>query len=171
MSARTARAARAAWTAARLGDLAVGGVLGMLGLFIGIETLTTIPAGPAYAAVGPRVFPGLIAGGLCAVGLLIGARAWRGERPAADDERPHDWRAVGWIAAALAAQILLLDWLGWLPCAALVFTGVARAFGSRRWRRDALIGLALGAGTLALFNVGLGLELPLGRLIEGAVGH
>lgn len=159
-----------AWGPARVGDLAVGGILAALGLFIGVETILTIPAGPSYAAVGPRAFPGLIGAGLVGIGALLASRAVRQAGTAEDDSR-YDWSAVLWIVATLASQIVLLAWVGWVPAATLVFVGVARAFGSRKWWRDALLGASLAALTFVLFNFVLGLELPAGQLIEAVRGR
>lgn len=155
------------WNAERAGTAIFGAGLAALGMFIGIET-TSMPAGPAYAAVGPRAFPGMIGVGLVFVGLLHIRLALKGT--AGDSqEAAYDWSAMSWIAGTLAAQILLLRWVGWIPAATLVFMGVARGFGSRRPVRDALIGAVLAAGTFTLFNYALGLDLPVGLWLESVI--
>ncbi|HEX7890732.1 MAG TPA: tripartite tricarboxylate transporter TctB family protein [Ramlibacter sp.] len=157
-----------AWNAERLGTAVIGAGLASLGLFIGWET-TAMPAGPAYAAVGPRAFPALIGIALVVIGLLHVRMAVR-QGASADDAR-YDTRAVAWIAGTLIVQMILLRWVGWIPAATLVFVGVCRAFGSRRPGRDALIGVVLAAGTFVLFNLVLGLNLPLGEWVEPLRGR
>lgn len=161
------------WGVARLGTAIAGGAFLALGVFIGAETAISVPSGPAYAAVGPRAFPGIIAAGLVGVGLLHLRRALQDARTAPVDEAapPYDWTAVLWIVGTLLAQWLLLPWLGWVPAAALVFVGVARAFGSQAWVPNTLIGAGLGSCTLLLFNQVLGLGLPMGQLLQWMTGR
>ena len=54
--------------------------------------------------------------------------------------------------------------LGWVPLAALIFLAGTVALGDRRIALNAVIGVAFGAVTFALFNWGLGLNLPAGVL-------
>ena len=54
-------------------------------LIVLVGFLTTrIPIGPAYSAVGPRIFPWLIAGALVVIGLLMvfGIRSYMRGAPA-----------------------------------------------------------------------------------------
>jgi putative tricarboxylic transport membrane protein len=46
----------------------------------------------------------------------------------------------------------------------MLFVAVARGFTSRRWLSNALVGLAVSAFIFAVFNYGLGLQLPAGIL-------
>lgn len=159
---------------ARIGLAAIGLLMGSLGAFIGIETAVSIPAGPSYAAMGPRVFPGLIGGALCLVGAYLLWKAVHGGNGVdggSEDDLPYDWPALAWVVGTLASQIALLKWVGWVPAATLLFVGVARAFGSRAWQRDTCIGLVLGGMTYLLFNAVLGLDLPVGLLVESLRGH
>jgi putative tricarboxylic transport membrane protein len=149
------------WPAARVGSVIFGLCLAALGLFIGVET-TQMSAGPEYAAVGPRAFPWIIGGGLVLVGAVLLLGAIRGAQAESDDEH-YDWSAVAWIAGVLMAELVLLKWVGWVPAAALLFVGVAHAFGSRRWARDALIGLVFAGAAFVLFTQVLGLDLPAGE--------
>ncbi len=159
------------WNTQRTGNALFAVCLTALGAFILVET-AGMPAGPAFAAVGPRAFPGFIGAGLVLLGLyqlrtaFVAVRRDAGEAPS----EPHDWRAVAWVAVTLASQILLLRWIGWIPAATLVFVGVARAFGSRRLALDAAIGAALAGTTFTLFNFVLGLNLPAGQLVTALLG-
>lgn len=64
------------------------------------------------------------------------------------------------VAAALLGFVLLLEPAGFVPAGALLFAVTASAFGSRRWLRDALVGLAIGAAVFVGFTHGLGIRLP-----------
>jgi putative tricarboxylic transport membrane protein len=148
----------------RLGEAVLGGGVLALGLFVGIET-ALLEVAPSQAAVGPRLFPLLVATGLVVVGLLVLREAFFGHI-AHERGFELDWPAVALISAGLLAQIFLLEWIGWIPAAAIVFVAAARAFGSRRLGIDAAIGIGLASLAFVVFNYGLGLDLPLGTLIE-----
>lgn len=156
----------------RVGEAVLGaGVLG-LGLFVAVET-ALLRVGPAHAAIGPRLFPGLIATGLIVVGLLVLREAVFGH-VAHEQGFELDWLAVVLISAGLVAQLFLLEWIGWIPATTLLFVAGARAFASRQLPLDIVIGLVLASVAFVVFNYGLGLSLPLGTLIEdgllGAAG-
>lgn len=138
-------------------------VLG-LGLFIATQT-AMLQVGPAHAAVGPRLFPFLVATGLIVIGLLLLREAVFGHI-AHERGIELDWRAVALISAALVAEMLLLELAGWIVAATVLFVIVAAAFGSRRFLVDALLGLVLTAGIFLVFNYGLDLSLPAGSLAE-----
>ena len=148
----------------RIGEAAFGGLLLFLGLFVAFET-TQLSAGPGYAAVGPALFPYMIAAGLVLIGLLVLREAFFGHI-AHERGMELDWWSVALVIAGLAVQGLLLLPLGWIVATAALFVVVARAFGSRRPLLDAVIGLVLAAGTFVIFNYGLGLNLPGGMIAE-----
>ena len=149
----------------RIGEAALGGLVLLLGLFVGFET-TQLRAGPGYAAIGPALFPYMIAAGLVVIGLLVLREAFFGHI-AHERGMELDWWSVGLIMAGLVVQGVLLLTLGWIVATAVMFAVVARAFGSRRPLLDAGIGLAIAAGTFVVFNYGLGLNLPAGMIAEG----
>lgn len=149
----------------RVGEAALGCAVLALGLFIAIET-ALIRVAPSQATVGPRLFPFLIAAGLLIVGALVLREALVGGVAHERSGLELDWRSVAIVAGGLIVQLLLVEWLGWIPAAALLFTAVAFAFASRRPGRDLLIGLALAALTFLLFSYGLDLGLPLGSALE-----
>jgi putative tricarboxylic transport membrane protein len=134
----------------------------LLGLFLAIET-ALLRTGPGYSAIGPKLFPWLVAAGLVLVGLaLLGeARFGAVEHPGgfALDVPP-----LLLVTAGLVAQMLLMRPAGFVIASALLFVTVARAFGSRRLMRDAAIGLALCVVVHVAFTRGLGLSLPVGVL-------
>lgn len=148
----------------RLGEAALGlGVFG-LGLFVAIET-ALLKVMPVHAAVGPKLFPYLIAGGLIVIGGLLLGEALAGHI-AHERGFELDWLAVGLVSIGLVAQLTLLEWLGWIPATSLLFVAVARAFGSRRLVLDAVLGVVLSSLVFMIFNYGLDLTLPPGTLGE-----
>jgi len=75
-----------------------------------------------------------------------------------------DWQAFGWVSAGIIVYGLLVERAGFLIASTLLFVAVARGFSSRRWLSNAAIGLAVAAFIFAVFNYGLGLQLPAGVL-------
>jgi putative tricarboxylic transport membrane protein len=75
-----------------------------------------------------------------------------------------DLRPLAWIGAGLVLSVVLLERAGFPVTGALLFTLTARAFGSRRLVRDALIGLLVATATYVVFARGLGVSLPGGPL-------
>jgi putative tricarboxylic transport membrane protein len=148
----------------RVGETILGGGVLALGLFIAIQTAQMTVA-PAQAAVGPRLFPFLVATGLVVVGLALLREAWFGHI-AHEGGFELDWRAVVLVASGLVAQILLLERLGWMIATTVLFVATTLAFGSRRLLLDAALGLALSGFAFVSFNYGLGLDLPVGTVIE-----
>ena len=125
----------------RVGETILGGGVLALGLFIAFETAQMTVAA-TQAAVGPRLFPFLVATGLVVVGLLLLREALFGHI-AHEGGFELDWRAVALVAGGLIAQLLLLERLGWMIATTVMFVATTLAFGSRRLLIDAAIGLAL----------------------------
>ena len=148
----------------RVGEAVLGGVVLGLGLFIGIET-SLMEVAPSNAAIGPRLFPFLVAGGLRVVGLLELRQALFG-RIAHERGFELDWRAVAWVAGGLLVQLWLIERLGWIVATALLFLAGTLAFYDRRVVLNLAIGAALAALTFWVFNDGLGLSLPVGTVFE-----
>jgi len=148
----------------RIGEAVLGGVVLGLGLFIGIET-SLLEVAPSNAAIGPRLFPSLIAFGLLAVGVGVLWQAFFGHI-AHERGFELDWRAVALVSAGLLLQMFLVESLGWIIATALLFITTSLAFAERRHVITVLIGLALSGLTFVIFNYGLGLTLPIGTTIE-----
>ncbi len=153
-----------------IGDLLVGLGVAALGVFIAIET-SKFQVSPLYAKVGPQVIPYIIAAGLILLGLLFAASAARPRAPtpapstdAAEDAGGSDWLALAVISIGLVAQMLLLQWAGFVIAAAVLFFCVAFGFGSRRYLRDGVIAVLLAVIVYVGFTRGLDLPLPPGLL-------
>jgi putative tricarboxylic transport membrane protein len=147
------------------GELLLGLGVVALGIFIAVET-GSIEVAPVYARVGPTLIPGIVAGGLIVLGLLVALEAFRGgARPAIHTDEPADWRAMAAVSVGLLQQIVLLRPAGFLISAALLFFCVAYGFGSRRYVRNAAIAIVLAAIVHVGFTRGLNLSLPAGVLV------
>ena len=151
------------------GPLAVAaGVIG-LGLVLLVGAFG-ISGEAAYAGVGPRAFPVLVGGALTLLGLILAVAIRRGmvltpeSGEDVDATLEADVRPLGWIVAGLALSVVLLERAGFPVTGALLFTLTARAFGSRRLVRNALIGLLVATATYVVFARGLGVSLPGGPL-------
>lgn len=148
----------------RIGESVLGGGVLALGLFVAVET-ALLDVGPSHAAVGPRLFPFLIAAGLIVVGGALLREALFGHI-AHEGGWELDWAAVGLVSVGLIIEMLLIDWAGWIIAATLLFMFAARAFMSRRLAIDAIIGVVLTSLTFVIFSYGLDLTLPSGELLE-----
>jgi putative tricarboxylic transport membrane protein len=112
----------------KLNDAILGALLAVLGaaVLIAIQGYPKIPGQP----VGPALFPGLIAAGLCIGGAILVVRGWMNR-----DQEPwfvwDDWvrspRHVLGLAVLLGTivfYILASEWLGFLPTAALILVAL-----------------------------------------------
>ena len=68
--------------------------------------------------------------------------------------------AVGRVVLGLISFVPLVSAIGFVAAGTLLFVCTASAFGSRRWLRDALVGLTLCAAVYSTFTFGLGVALP-----------
>src|SRR5699024_266000 len=78
-----------------------------------------------------------------------------------------DFTALAWVVGGFLAFALLLNPLGWILAAALLFWTAAHGFGSRRPVFDILISLFMSSLVYLIFATGLGLNLPSGLLGGG----
>jgi putative tricarboxylic transport membrane protein len=146
----------------RLGEAILAGFVLLLGLFIAVETVM-LRTGPGYSAIGPKLFPGLIAAGLLLVGvaLLYEARSGAVAHPGGFELDLPPPLAV---TAGLVLQMVLMKPAGFVIATTVLFVAVAHAFGSRRPAFNAAVGLVLCLLTYVAFTWGLGLVLPAGVL-------
>ncbi|WP_105386587.1 tripartite tricarboxylate transporter TctB family protein [Neorhizobium alkalisoli] len=88
-------------------------------------------------------------------------------RPDEDESEAEgaDWKAVGWIALALAGLIAAI-WFGggFILGSTLLFAFTARAFGRKALLKDICLGAVMSVLIFLLFNKLLTLALPLGPL-------
>jgi putative tricarboxylic transport membrane protein len=162
-------------------EIILGLGIAALGAFILYET-QAIRVIPIYAKVGPKDIPILVGVILALLGLALAWQGWRAkpaprldppavmDAPGSKLDAPGtggdttDWIPLAAIAIGLIQQILLFEFLGFVPTAAILFFCVAFGFGSRRYLRDVLIAIALSIVAYVGFVHALGLHLPAGIL-------
>ncbi len=129
-----------------------------IGLVIGWEA-GTIQVGPLYSKVGPSAFLWFASGLLILCGAIVTFRALQNP-----PDIGNELRGPGIILAGLASSVFLIEPLGFIPAATIIFVATANGLGSRSWLRDLLIGAVLSAVAFVVFAWGLGLRLPMGTL-------
>lgn len=150
-------------------ELLIGGASLAFALLVFVQT-RAIPVSPLYSKVGPTVFPYMTAAGLAALAVLLFVQGLRGGWQDPEEAAVRmDWRAFGFVAAGLLANVGLIGTLGFTAASTLMFVLVAYGFGSRRTLRDAGIGLALALAAYFGFAKALGVNIGAG-VIENLLG-
>ncbi|WP_248257547.1 tripartite tricarboxylate transporter TctB family protein [Georgenia sp. EYE_87] len=155
-------------------ELGVAAFLAVLGALILLDTVGLNAPYSQSDPVGPKALPYIVAGLLlvCALVLAVDVlRGGRGEAEGGEDvdlTHPTDWRTVVPLVAVFAANIALVDTLGWVLSGSLLFFGSVVALGSRHYVRDLVVSLLLALGSFYGFYLGLGIHLPAG-LLEGVL--
>ena len=149
----------------------------VLGIAVAVGTSQLSSAG-GYARIGPNVAPAVTAGGLILLGIWLSYAAlsggWRNavpDDPEARGEHRFHASAFIWVTVGLFAQILLIHRAGFVLAQAVLFTCVARGFGSAKLPRDFAIGLLLALTVFLFFVKFLNVNLPagwLGAILGGA---
>ena len=153
-------------------ELGVALLLGAAGGLVLWDAVGLVTPFSKSDPVGPKTVPYIVAGLLivCAVMLAVNVlRGGHGEAEGGEDvdlTHPADWKTVLPLVAAFVANILLIDWAGWVISGTVLFWGSVLALGSRHYVRDGLISVALSLLTFYGFYLGLGISLPAG-LLEG----
>lgn len=95
-------------------------------------------------------------------------RALAAARAADAKHRTHsDFTSLAWAAGGFAAFAAVLEFVGWIIAAALLFWCVGRAMGSRTPLFDLTVALTFSSLVYLAFAVLLGLNLPSGLLGGG----
>lgn len=158
-------------------------------LIVGIVTME-VPEGTSFP--GPEFFPGLVAAALLLLSGLLVVRFVRQQRAGTgvDETQPTtasvavldvtgaevdqvevamperavrvDWRSMAWVVVSFAAFALLLQVLGWIVGAGLLFLGVAKGLGAAGWLRPLVVGLTVSSLSYIAFDMLLELSLPSG---------
>lgn len=150
-------------------ELGLSALLGVLGLFVLVET-SRIEVPANANSLGPRFFPTLVGCLLCLVGswLLVDVlRGGHGDMEAAEDidlTKTSDWRTLALLSAVFLGHVALLSTLGFAIAGSLLFFGVGAVLGSRHWARDLAVSIVLATGVYLLFGRVLGVGLPAGLL-------
>ena len=162
-------------TAAKGGRSEYGVALLLLGLGIwaivdALQLSDLASRGPVSAKTLP-IAVGILLIVMAGLLTLDLSRGGRGEAEGGEDvdlSQGSDWRTMGILFAAFAANALLIDHAGWPISGAILFFGTAYALGSRHYVRDILIAVAMSVSTWYLFYLGLGIKLPAG-LLKGII--
>lgn len=108
----------------KINDAIFGFILLLLGgaVLLTVQSFPTIPG----QKVGPAMFPGLIAVGLCVGGLMLIARGW-GQRAESGWLKPGDWvrsprhlASFATLVAGIVFYMLASETLGFLLCSVLI---------------------------------------------------
>lgn len=143
-------------------QLAIGVGLIVLSLVLAVGAWR-FPPEMGFVILPAYVYPFLVAGFLGVVGLLLSYQAVSGGFRELDDQpAPVSGGKVGaaWVTAGLIGVAVLINLIGFVLAAGLLFACAARGFGSRHPLRDLAIGMALTLPIYWLFNAGLGVSLP-----------
>jgi putative tricarboxylic transport membrane protein len=124
-----------------------------------VRDLGTGESKSASSNIAEMVFPAVVGVGLLVLGASLFLTRGRPEAPP-----PGNRRALAFVSLGAVADVALLELAGFIAASSVLFWCAARGFGSRRWARDALLGLALSTGAYLLFTRALSLSLPAGRL-------
>ena len=151
-------------------ELGVAAFLCVLGLAVIIGGTRISENLAQTGVIGPKVVPFLVGGLLVFVAILLAInilRGGRGEPEGSEDvdlSQRSDWMTMGLLAIAFLANALLIEALGWPISGAILFFLAAFALGSRHLIRDVILAIALSFGSWYLFDLGLGVNLPVGVL-------
>lgn len=151
----------------KLNDAVFGLLLMVLGaaVLVAVQGYPKIPGQP----VGPALFPGLIAGGLCIAGVLLVARGWRqraDQRWLAWDawvRSPRHVLAFATVLAAVLFYIFAAQALGFLPTAAIALAALLLVLRVRPLPALAIAVIAALAVHFAFYKL-LKVPLPWGVL-------
>jgi len=159
-------------------------------LLVGILTMK-VPEGTSFP--GPQFFPAIITAGLYAFAVVLAVaavREWRSpvephpidpvvaalgdgagegqgderETPAAVRPVRVDVRSFAWVVGSFLVFALVLDLLGWIIAAGLLFWCVARGFGSTKPVLSLAVGFTVSSVAYIGFDMLLGMSLPSGVL-------
>ena len=141
--------------------------LGLFATFIAFG----LPEAGGYARIGPNFMPRVVSIGIMALGIWLLVEVFTGgwrhrtpDDPAERGEHAFEPAAFAWVSAGLFAQMALINIAGFVLAAMVLYTLVARGFGSTRWLRDTAIGLVLGLAVFLFFVRFLNVNLPAGWL-------
>ncbi|SOY61672.1 Tripartite tricarboxylate transporter TctB family [Cupriavidus taiwanensis] len=124
------------------------------------------PADSGYSVMGTSVFPfavalflGVVSAGIVLQALTGGLRNL--DEPEGSEPATRDARAgAAWVSAAVLLDALLIERVGFVLAASLLFVLCARGFGSGMWLRNCVVALAISLPVYWGFANGLGISLP-----------
>jgi putative tricarboxylic transport membrane protein len=154
-------------TQAGKGELAFAGFLLLLGLITIWDTSRMlVPSGTSV--ISPKSFSYVVGAFLSLTSVLLIADVLRGNSgvpegtEAGDPFQKADFKTMAQVVAAISANVILLDLLGFIVAATASFWGVAYAFGARKYLKDLLIAIIFSVIVYFGFTQGLNINLPAG---------
>jgi putative tricarboxylic transport membrane protein len=154
-------------TQAGKGELAFAGFLLLLGLITIWDTSQMlVPDGTSV--ISPRSFSYTIGAFLSITSVLLLADVLRGNSgvsegtEAGDPFQKADFKTMAQVVAAISANVILLDLLGFIVAATVSFWGVAYAFGARKYLKDFMVAIVFSVIVYFGFTQGLNINLPAG---------
>lgn len=132
--------------------------LGLYAIYAGLS----LPNSFSYDGLGSRMLPTIVGAGLLLTALWVTARGFRKQE---DDFPIVRMYPILMISAGLTFMYFTIEYLGWIFTATVLFLLVSKAFDDRTPVRSALVGMAMAVSTYVLFSYGLGVDLPVGRLV------
>ncbi|WP_205707273.1 tripartite tricarboxylate transporter TctB family protein [Kineococcus vitellinus] len=168
--AAPATGARPARRPRDLSQLGVCAFLVLLGALVVADAATLSQGLVDDGVVGPRPVPYVVGAGLVVTALVLAVDVLRGGRGEAEDGEDvdlsagSDFKRIGLLVLVFAANVLLVERLGWVVSGALFFGGVAKLLGGRSLLRAVAVGAVLSLLTFYFFWVVLGIQLPPGVL-------
>lgn len=124
-----------------------------------------LPVEKGYSILGPQVFPFVIAALLIILAVILAIQAIKKGSQGSRDQhsvaaQKASPKAAAWVSGGLLTLALLINSIGFVLAASILFAMAARGFGSKRILRDLLLGIGLVLPLYWLFSAGLGISLP-----------
>ena len=154
----------------RVPDYLLCAGLALAGVVVLVDALQLSNNRTGTDPLGPKPVPLLVGSLLIILAACLAVSVARGhlaEQESGEDIDLHskaDMKTVLLLVGVFAANIFLIDILGWVISGGLLFYGCAVVLGSRHFIRDLVIAAALSLGTFYGFAIGLGVALPAGTL-------
>jgi putative tricarboxylic transport membrane protein len=151
----------------RVAPVAVAAIVLALAVVMAVGA-AMLPQDKGYTIVGTRVFPLMVAALLAVVGGGLLRQALRGDFKALPldetqpdvESRASRWQAAAWVSGGLMLNALLIERIGFVAAATVLFALAARGFGSRRWSRNIGLGVVIVWPVYLGFTLGLNIGLP-----------
>jgi len=120
------------------------------------------------SVISPKSFSYVIGSFLVITSVLLISEILRGNSgvpestEASDPFQKADFKTMAQVVAAISANVILLDLLGFIVAATASFWGVAYAFGARKYLKDLMIAIIFSVIVYFGFTQGLNINLPAG---------
>ena len=118
------------------------------------------------SVISPRSFSYVIGSFLVITSALLISEILRGNSgvpegtEAGDPFQKADFKTMAQVVAAISANVILLDLLGFIVAATVSFWGVAYAFGARKYLKDFMVAIVFSVIVYFGFTQGLNINLP-----------